>query len=99
MQSQNDPNYAIINGRKILVPSELKEEVFSAKTEIIRNGMDSHEARVCLILDVSASMQGNNEFFSHPTKGNRVQKLINKALALAFLFDDNQLGTDEAIPP
>jgi len=52
--------------------------------------MDEHEARVCLILDVSASMQNPNCFFDDPIKGNQVQLLINKALALAFLFDDNQ---------
>jgi hypothetical protein len=83
-------HYAMINGRKILVPSELKEEVSTAQIEIAKLGMDAHEARVCLILDVSASMQGDHQFFSHPVHGNRVQKLINKALALAFLFDDNQ---------
>jgi hypothetical protein len=90
MLSQQTKEFAMINGRKILVPPELKEDISSAKYEIIKNGMDKHEARVCLILDVSGSMQEPNQFFSHPQLGNRVQKLINKALALAFLFDDNQ---------
>lgn len=72
------------------VPQELTQDVFSGHTEIVRQGMDEHEARVCLILDVSASMQNPNKFFEDDVKGNQVQLLINKALALAFLFDDNQ---------
>lgn len=35
-------------------------------------------------------MQNPNSFFWDERKGNQVQLLINKALALAFLFDDNQ---------
>lgn len=72
------------------VPAEIVNDVNVGKTEIVRQGMDGHEARVCLILDVSASMQNPNQFFFDEYKGNQVQLLINKALALAFLFDDNQ---------
>lgn len=72
------------------VPRELKDDVFFGQKEIIKQGMENHEARVCLILDVSASMQNPNKFFKDEIKGNQVQKLINKTLALAFLFDDNQ---------
>ena len=72
------------------VPAEISEDIYAGRNEIIRQHMDEHEARVCLILDVSASMQNPNCFFDDPIKGNQVQLLINKALALAFLFDDNQ---------
>ena len=72
------------------VPVEIVNDVNVGKNEIIRQGMEGHEARVCLILDVSASMQNPNAFFFSDQKGTQVQLLINKALALAFLFDDNQ---------
>ena len=95
---------AISQGKFADVPPELTQDVFSGHTEIVRQGMEEHEARVCLILDVSASMQNPNKFFEDDIKGNQVQLLINKALALAFLFDDNQqievfpFG-DKAFPP
>lgn len=73
------------------VPPEIAEDITNGRNEIVRQQMDNHEARVCLILDVSASMQNPNCFFDDPIKGNQVQILINKALALAFLFDDNQM--------
>ncbi|MDR3491542.1 MAG: VWA domain-containing protein [Gammaproteobacteria bacterium] len=71
------------------VPTELQADYISGY-ESKKVGMLNHEARVCLILDVSASMQNPNEFFEHRVKGNQVQRLINKALTLGFLFDDNQ---------
>lgn len=99
------PSYLDSNYSKFAnVPPEIVEDVASGRNEIIRQQMDEHEARVCLILDVSASMQNPNGFFQDPIKGNQVQMLINKALALAFLFDDNQMIEvfpfgDDVFPP
>lgn len=84
-----DPAYPWLS-RFSNVPRELTDDVNSGQQELNRLGMQAHEARVCLVLDVSASMQNPNRFFEDEMKGNQVQKLINKALALAFLFDDNQ---------
>jgi hypothetical protein len=64
------------------VPAEIVNDVNNGRSELIRQGFEGHEARVCLILDVSASMQNPNEFFWDEMKGNQVQLLINKALAL-----------------
>lgn len=83
-------NYPWLYPDFIDVPRELAVDVVSGQGEIRRQGMEAHEARVCLILDVSTSMQNPNKFFYDKDKGNQVQLLINKALALAFLFDDNQ---------
>jgi hypothetical protein len=84
------PQYVLINGREIFVPPELQEDVSSGQAELIKEGMENHEARVCLILDVSSSMQEKNKFFSDEQKGNQIQTLINRALALAILFDDDK---------
>jgi uncharacterized protein YegL len=92
------PNYQTfqIHGHSVDVPRELEGDFEEARSEVMRVGLENHEARVCLILDVSYSMQNPNEFFTnenHPNgmpKGNKVQRLINKALSLALLFDDNQ---------
>jgi hypothetical protein len=71
------------------VPKELHEDFTALRQEIKNAGLANHEARVCLILDISGSMQDPNQYFNHPEKGNQIQRLINKALTLAFLFDDN----------
>ncbi len=97
--------YPDLNSQFKNVPKELAEDLYNGQEEIVKQGMQKHEARVCLILDVSASMQNPNKFFEHEFKGNQVQKLINKALALAFLFDDNQqvevfpFGDQVFVPP
>lgn len=97
--------YPDLNSQFKNVPKELNEDLSKGHEEIVKQGMQQHEARVCLILDVSASMQNPNQFFEHAYKGNQVQKLINKALALAFLFDDNQqievfpFGDQVFVPP
>lgn len=72
------------------IPKELKEDFTALRKELKTNGMQNHEARVCLILDISGSMQNPNKFFDDKVKGNRVQGLINKALTMALAFDDNQ---------
>ena len=72
------------------VPQEIDSHFRGGYEEIAKVGMQNHEARVCLILDVSASMQQPNQFFKDDQNRNRVQELINKSLALAFIFDDNQ---------
>ncbi len=84
------PEYVLINGRQIYVPPELQEDVSLGQVDLIREGMENHEARVCLVLDVSSSMQEKNKFFSDEIKGNQIQTLINRALALAILFDDDK---------
>jgi hypothetical protein len=84
------PEYVLINGRQIYVPPELQEDVSLGQADLIKEGMENHEARVCLVLDVSSSMQEKNKFFSDEIKGNQVQTLINRALALAILFDDDK---------
>lgn len=73
-QTATHPNY------NYDVPDEIVNDVHLGKSELIRQGLDGHEARVCLILDISASMQNPNEFFWDNRKGNQVQLLINKAL-------------------
>ena len=79
-------------------PLEINDDIQKGRAELKALGMEGHEAQVCLVLDISASMQSPNEFFSKDVKEfsgkisriNQVQILINKALAMGFLIDDNQ---------
>jgi len=85
------------------VPSELQNDVIEGHDQIKKVGLKGHEARVCIALDVSASMENPNGFFSGINQ-SKVQRLIYKALSLGFLFDDNKeveifpFG-DRAYPP
>lgn len=94
-QDEEGPGYKTTNTQPVrsltyAVPKELKDDYTELKRQLAKHGMEKHEARVSLILDISGSMQDPNHFFHEEKKGNRVQKLINKALAMAFVFDDNQ---------
>lgn len=74
------------------VAPEIADHVFNAQEDLINFGLTQHKAKVCLVLDCSASMQNPNNFFS----SGAVDILIQKALAIAYLFDDDK--TIEVIP-
>lgn len=78
------------------MPAEIVPHAKAAQGVLRKYGMERHEARIVVLLDVSASMQQENHFFSHPEKGNRVQRLLEKALGMAYLFDDTT--TIDVIP-
>lgn len=76
----------------LAVAPEVADEVQRLRPELERFGLYHHRAKVNLILDISASMENPNRFYS----SGKVQNLIKKALALAFYFDDD--GEVEIIP-
>lgn len=68
------------------IPQELRQDVLGLQNELKNVGINQGlEAKVCLVLDISHSMENPNKFFST----GKVQALINKVLALAKLFDDD----------
>ena len=84
------------HGHMLYVPVEVKQEFTAAKAEIKKNGLSNVEARLAMALDVSGSMQNPNQFYEDEKKDCKVQRLINKALALSLLLDDD--GSVELFP-
>lgn len=86
------------------VPAELADDIAKGKNQLKALGLDKQKAQLCILLDVSSSMQDSYHFFKDEKGNNKVQQAINKILALAFSLDDNQqidiipFG-DKAYPP
>lgn len=71
-------------------PPELGDDFNAGKRELKEQGLSKQKARMCILLDVSRSMQSKeNKFFLDDAGASKVQKLINRVLALAFSMDDN----------
>lgn len=68
------------------VAPEIANHAQTVVIELERNGLIGHQAKVCLVLDISSSMENPNRFFS----SRKVHQLVNKALALACMFDDDK---------
>lgn len=68
------------------VAPEIANHAQDVVVQLERNGLNGHQAKVCLVLDISASMENPNQFFS----SRKVHQLVNKALALACIFDDDK---------
>lgn len=68
------------------VAPEIAKEAHIAYNSLQHFGLQNHKAKVCLVLDCSSSMENPNQFFS----SGKVEKLINKVLSIACLFDDDQ---------
>jgi len=76
------------------MPAEIKSEAKELYREIKKVGLENHEARVCMVLDISVSMQHkeHNQFFfgaDEKFENGKVQRLINSSVALALLFDND----------
>lgn len=101
------PDY-VTSSRFNDVPAELIEDVRAIRKELAALGIkETHEARVCLALDISRSMQNPNQFF-HNTQFNTpgpIYDLLNKAISTALVIDDNQtleifpFGSDARVTP
>ena len=71
------------------VPEELVADIKSGHQALSRLNMVGIKARVALVLDLSASMANPNNFIYTPVDACPLQKLINKAVSMALLFDDD----------
>lgn len=72
------------------VPAELADDFIEGRKELKAAGLSKQKAQVCVLLDVSLSMQTDNQFFVSDDKRNKVQEALNRILALSFSLDDNQ---------
>lgn len=67
------------------VAPELTTTAQEAGAELLKFGLTQHRAKVCIALDISASMHNPNNFY----RTNQVERLICKALSMACFFDDD----------
>lgn len=92
-----------INGRVVEVPRELEDDCMKVANKFFAKGVNlfkgSHRARVGLAVDISRSMRNPNGFFTEKDgdfSDSPVQRLINQAMAMALVMDDN--GEVEIFP-
>ena len=71
------------------IPRELADDFIAGKKELKEQGLAQQKARMCIMLDISLSMQTDHKFFLDK-QSNKVQQAINRILALSFSLDDNQ---------
>jgi len=75
------------------VPKELIDDVRSIQAELKKVGiLPEHQARVCLVLDISYSMQNPNEFYYDEAneKPGPILTVVKQAVVTAMAFDDDQ---------
>src|SRR5690242_16373337 len=72
------------------IPLELADDFARGKKELKEQGLSRQKAQLCVLLDVSTSMQFSNDFFCDKHKKNKVQDALNRILALSFSLDSNQ---------
>lgn len=89
-----EPSYNPRAARFAKVPPELKDNVDAIRSELKKIGIsETHEARVCLVLDTSSSMQEPNQFFydTQTDTPGPIYDLLKKAISTAMVIDDNQV--------
>jgi len=69
---------------------EISKDMMALKQGLKKYQLEKHQARICIILDASESMQTKNKFYETNEEEPPIQKLINKAFTLAVAFDNNQ---------
>ena len=75
------------------IPRELAPDARNVLTEITKVGISpEHQAQVCLVLDISPSMQNPNLFYYNPEtdEPGPILRVIKQAVITAMAFDDNQ---------
>jgi hypothetical protein len=85
---QND-NYDEVLKNIFDVAPEIAELAEKIPVKLRNSGLSMHKAKVCLILDISQSMQNPNKFFRGDNGRNKVSSLVNNVLALSCFFDDD----------
>lgn len=78
-----------IGDKVFTIPVELEGDCLALKDELGALGMENHEARVAVVLDISGSMEDPNGFYTG-INSSKVQRVLNKSLAMGFLFDDDK---------
>ena len=76
------------------VPRELVDDARNVLPELAKAGiLPEHQAKVCLVLDISASMQNPNEFYHDLAndKPGPILTVVKQAIITAMAFDDDQV--------
>jgi stress response protein SCP2 len=89
VQKQEIPTYQSVNQKKILLEKKMEKKApklldlsKKAKISLEKVGLQNHEAKVALCLDISGSM-------SSLYRSGKIQKFAERILALGTRFDDD----------